>query len=104
MFKEKIYPYLLSTVQLGSLAFLGHSAPVISKSWDGILPESAGIFLALHAIFVTGVHNVNITPTPKAGAILITGGPYRLIRHPYTWHRLFCAYSFGQRLFQHTPA
>jgi protein-S-isoprenylcysteine O-methyltransferase Ste14 len=82
MFKEKIYPYLLSTVQLGSLAFLGLSAPVIAKSWDGILLEGAGIFLALHAIFVAGVHNVNITPTPKPGAVLITSGPYRIIRHP----------------------
>ena len=82
MFKEKIYPYLLSTSQLASLAFLVLSAPVISKSWDGILLEGAGIFLALHAIFVAGVHNVNITPTPKRGAVLITNGPYRLIRHP----------------------
>ncbi|GMT46349.1 MAG: isoprenylcysteine carboxyl methyltransferase [bacterium] len=82
MFKEKIYPYLLTTAQLGSLAFLGLSAPVIAKSWDGILLEVAGIFLALHAIFVAGMHNVNITPTPKTGGILITGGPYRLIRHP----------------------
>jgi len=81
MFKEKIYPYLLTTVQLGSLVFLVLSAPVISKSWDGILLEGAGIFLALHAIFVAG-DNVNITPTPKPGAALITGGPYRIIRHP----------------------
>jgi protein-S-isoprenylcysteine O-methyltransferase Ste14 len=82
MFKEKIYPYLLATIQLGSLAFVGLSAPVIAKSWNGILLESAGIFLAVHAIYVAGVHNVNITPTPKQGAVLITNGPYRIIRHP----------------------
>ncbi len=82
MFKEKIYPYLLATIQLGSLAFLILSAPVIAKSWDGILLESAGVFLGLHAIYVAGVHNVNITPTPKPGAVLITSGPYRIIRHP----------------------
>jgi len=82
MFKQKIYPYLLASIQLGSLAFLILSAPVIAKSWDGILLESAGVFLGLHAIYVAGVHNVNITPTPKPDAILITNGPYRIIRHP----------------------
>jgi len=82
MFKQKLYPFLLAVIQLSSLAFLALSAPIIAKSWDGILLESAGIFLALHAIYVAGVHNVNITPTPKPGATLITDGPYRLIRHP----------------------
>ncbi len=82
MFKQKIYPYLLATIQLVSLAFVGLSAPVIAKSWSGILLESAGIFLAVHAIYVAGIHNVNITPTPKPGGILITNGPYRVIRHP----------------------
>jgi len=82
MVKHKIYPYLLATIQLGSLAFLALSAPVIARSWDGILLESAGVFLGLHAIYVAGIHNVNITPTPKSGAVLITSGPYRIIRHP----------------------
>ncbi len=82
MFKQKIYPYLLATIQLGSLAFVGLSAPAIAKSWSGILLESAGIFLAVQAIYVAGVHNVNITPTPKPGGVLITSGPYRIIRHP----------------------
>lgn len=82
MFKEKIYPYLLATIQLGSLAFVGLSAPAIAKSWSGILLESAGLFLAVQAIYVAGVRNVNITPTPKQDAVLITSGPYRIIRHP----------------------
>ncbi len=73
---------MLVTIQLGSLAFIGLSAPAIAKSWNGILLESAGIFLALHAIYVAGVRNVNIAPTPKPGAVLITSGPYRIIRHP----------------------
>jgi len=82
MFKQKIYPYLLAVLQLSSLAFLGLSAPVISKSLSGILLESAGVFLAAHAVYVAGIHNVNITPTPRPGGILITNGPYRVIRHP----------------------
>ena len=82
MDKKNLYPYLLASVQLGSLAFLGLSAPVLAHHWDGLLLETAGILLALYAIYVAGIHNVNITPTPKAGARLVTSGPYRLIRHP----------------------
>ncbi len=73
---------MLAGIQLGSLAYLGLSAPVVARGWDGISLEAAGIFLALYAIYVAGIHNVNITPTPKAGGTLITSGPYRLIRHP----------------------
>jgi protein-S-isoprenylcysteine O-methyltransferase Ste14 len=82
MILKRTYPYLLTMLQLGSLAYLGLSAPVIAKSWDGILLESAGILLALHTIYIAGFHNVNITPTPKTGARLVTGGPFRLVRHP----------------------
>ena len=82
MLKNKIYPYFLATVQLGSLAYIGLSAPVLARHWDGLLLESAGILLAVYAIYVAGVHNVNITPTPKPGGVLVTSGPYRLIRHP----------------------
>ncbi len=82
MLKQKFYPYLLAGVQLGSLAYLGLSAPVMAKEWDGISLELAGILLAVYAVYVAGVHNVNITPTPKEGGRLITTGPYRLIRHP----------------------
>ncbi len=44
--------------------------------------ESLGIILGLWAIFEQRPGNFNITPTNKAGARLITRGPYRYIRHP----------------------
>ncbi len=31
---------------------------------------------------ITMRFNFNMTPDPKSGARLVTGGPYRLIRHP----------------------
>ncbi len=82
MVRNKFYPYLLAGIQLTSLAYLALSAPVVARHWEGLLPEAAGILLALYAIYVAGIHNVNITPTPKSGGILITSGPYRFIRHP----------------------
>ena len=47
-----------------------------------MLIESAGFFLAILAIYVVKIRNVNVTPTVKQGSELVTSGPYRLIRHP----------------------
>lgn len=82
MFKEKIYPRLLVTIQLGSLLYLALSGILLAKSVLGLMVEAAGIILGVVAIYVAGVHNVNIAPLPKDGGQLITSGPYRFIRHP----------------------
>ncbi|MBL8382822.1 MAG: hypothetical protein JNM90_07105 [Burkholderiales bacterium] len=59
--------------------------------WLGGLPRPAPLPLALCAAGIalgvwTLAHNrpgnFNIRPTPRAAARLVTGGPYRRIRHP----------------------
>ncbi|MBE0649611.1 MAG: isoprenylcysteine carboxylmethyltransferase family protein [Bacteroidales bacterium] len=82
MFKEKIYPNLLVTVQLGSLLYLAISGTWVAGSALGLMVESFGIGLGILAIYVAGIHNVNIRPLPKEGGKLITYGPYYFIRHP----------------------
>ncbi len=82
MNKTKITPYTLVTLQLGSLTYLLLSGPKFASDWTGLLLEAAGVILGLVAIYVAGIHNVNVTPTPKNGSRLITTGPYSLIRHP----------------------
>lgn len=82
LFKENIYPYLLVVLQLGSLVFLLTSAPVIPESMSAMLLESAGFFLGILAIFQNGIGNFNIAPTLRPGAVLVTHGIYRIIRHP----------------------
>ncbi len=82
MFKDKTYPNLLVTIQLGSLLYLAVSGILLAGSVFGELVEAAGIILGVMAIYVAGIHNVNITPLPKDGGKLITSGPYRFIRHP----------------------
>jgi protein-S-isoprenylcysteine O-methyltransferase Ste14 len=82
MFKEKIYPYILVSIQLSSLVFILLSGPRFAKNWDGLLVEAAGVILGVWAIYVAGVHNVNVAPKPKPGGVLITHGPYRILRHP----------------------
>ncbi|MBN2614910.1 MAG: isoprenylcysteine carboxylmethyltransferase family protein [Bacteroidales bacterium] len=82
MFREKIYPYVLVFFQLGSLAVIFLTGPWLAGTWDGIVVEMAGVVLGIVAIYVAGIHNVNIAPRPKNGGVLITSGPYRQIRHP----------------------
>lgn len=82
MFRDKIYPYVLVFFQLGSLVLIFLTGPWLANTWDGIVVEAAGVVLGVVAIYVAGVHNVNIAPKPKTGGVLITNGPYGLIRHP----------------------
>jgi len=82
MIKERIYPYFLVFIQFGCLIFIAVSGPVFAKGMNGMLIESAGIFLALLAIFTMKPGNFNITPRIRKNGVLVTSGPYRLIRHP----------------------
>jgi protein-S-isoprenylcysteine O-methyltransferase Ste14 len=80
--KKHIFPTILTTIQLSSLVYILVSGPVIADSISGFLIEAAGIFLGLLSIYIMKPGNFNIRPLIKDGGILITSGPYRLIRHP----------------------
>ncbi len=82
MTSAKLYPYFLVTIQLSCLLFFAVTAPILSDNPAGLLVESAGIFLAILAIYVVKIRNVNVTPTVKKNSELVTSGPYRIIRHP----------------------
>ena len=47
-----------------------------------LLIQLAGMIIGIWALSVMGIGNINISPLAKPGAVLVTGGPYRLIRHP----------------------
>ncbi len=82
MENSSYYPYVLVAFQFGCLFYIALTAPVLSSSISGMLVESAGVFLAIHAIYVIRIRNVNITPTVKKNSELVTSGPYKIIRHP----------------------
>ena len=67
---------------MGSLLFIATTSSVVSNNVEGLLVEAAGIFLAVVAIYVVKIKNVNITPIVKENSELVTSGPYRIIRHP----------------------
>ena len=81
-FTEKIYPTFLVAVQLGSILFLLVSGSVFAFTVAGIFLEMAGVFLGLLAIYVMGLGNFNIRPIVKESGVLVTSGPYGIIRHP----------------------
>lgn len=81
-FTENIYPTILVFIQLCSLVFLLVSGPVIANGVAAFLLEITGVFLGLLAIYVMGLGNFNIRPIVKNNGVLISSGPYRIIRHP----------------------
>jgi protein-S-isoprenylcysteine O-methyltransferase Ste14 len=47
-----------------------------------LLLQIAGMVIGIWALTIMGIGNMNISPLVKQGGVLVTRGPYRLIRHP----------------------
>lgn len=66
--------------------------PFTPQAWSGValLPLALCLLLGFWTLVYNHPGNFNIRPEPKAGGRLITGGPYRHVRHPmYTAVLLF---------------
>ncbi len=82
MIVKKEYGGLLVAGQFVFLTFLA-----VSTNWREITVLSlpffiASFLLASWAVKVMRLGHFNILPTIKSGAVLVTHGPYRYIRHP----------------------
>lgn len=82
MVRATIYPYLLVFIQMSCLVYILVSGPLLANGMNGMLIESAGLFLGVLAIFTMKPGNFNISPRIKPNGNLVTTGPYRIIRHP----------------------
>ena len=75
-------PTLLVTLQFAALALL-----LLLPPWPALTPlvlltGALGAALGSWTLLFNRLGNFNIRPQPRAGGKLITGGPYRYIRHP----------------------
>ncbi len=77
---------LLVAFQFGLLLLLAVMAA--PRVWQGHLPVMSlvlaglSVVLGVWTLAYNRLGNFNIHPAPKATGELVTGGPYRLIRHP----------------------
>jgi protein-S-isoprenylcysteine O-methyltransferase Ste14 len=77
---------LLVALQFGVLLLLAVLAA--PRVWQGHLPlmsltlAGLSVLLGVWTLAYNRLGNFNIHPAPKASGELVTGGPYRLIRHP----------------------
>jgi protein-S-isoprenylcysteine O-methyltransferase Ste14 len=82
MTADKIKARVLVIIQLGCIIYIFASdSPLVNRP-PFLLLQIAGIAIGIWALTVMGILNMNISPLVKQGAILVTRGPYRLIRHP----------------------
>jgi len=74
--------FLLVSVQVACFLVILATGGLFATNRGFLVLEAAGIALGVWSLAVMGRKNLNIAPTVRDGAQLITGGPYRLIRHP----------------------
>ncbi len=82
MTADKIKARTLVFIQLGCIVFILASGNPVSYQPLLLLLQIAGMAIGIWAVAAMGVGNINISPLVKEGAVLVTRGPYRLIRHP----------------------
>jgi protein-S-isoprenylcysteine O-methyltransferase Ste14 len=79
---DKTKAYILVLIQLICIIFILASGNPVARHPLLLLFQVAGIAIGIWAISVMGIGNANISPLVKKGAVMVTRGPYRFVRHP----------------------
>lgn len=79
---KKSLPYLLVFLQFLGLFTIMFSGPVFAQGLFLLSLQILAILLGLWAVLVMKIGHFNITPIPKQKAVLVSHGPYSLLRHP----------------------
>lgn len=82
MTADKIKARILVFIQLSCIIFIFASGSIVAWHLVLLVHQIAGAAIGIWAIIVMGIGNMNISPLVKEGAVLVTRGPYRVIRHP----------------------
>ncbi len=73
---------LLTSVQFFCLGIILYFNQWVSPKPLLAMIQVSGLLLGAWAILVMSRSKLNVTPVPRKGSVLISNGPYRLIRHP----------------------
>jgi protein-S-isoprenylcysteine O-methyltransferase Ste14 len=73
---------LLVALQFGLIALMVFRTDPARVGIAFAILLAAGLAIGLWAVSANRPGNFNIRPEPKEGGSLVTGGPYRWIRHP----------------------
>ena len=73
---------ILVTIQFSCLALLFIVTNWLALPWWTFLLMGVSGFLAFWAMYVMKPGNFNVVPYPVENGVMISRGPYKLIRHP----------------------
>jgi len=73
---------ILVTIQFTCLILLALATNWLALPWGVFVLMAISGILAFWAMAVMSIGNFNVVPTPVDKGILITKGPYKVIRHP----------------------
>ncbi|PKP29958.1 MAG: hypothetical protein CVU00_14100 [Bacteroidetes bacterium HGW-Bacteroidetes-17] len=79
---RKYYPELLVFLQLSFISLILISAPIFNHLNLWLLLELSGMVVVIWAVYEMRLRNIDIRPIVKQNGVLVTSGPYYLVRHP----------------------
>ena len=80
--EQEIKNLILTLIQYSTLLAFLLMSPLMAKGIIWQIVEFFGGVIGVWAIAIMNGSKIHIMPKPRAGAILIRKGPYRIIRHP----------------------
>lgn len=80
--RQKIINILLTLIQFIGFGTFLYLSPWLANGFTLQLIEFSGMALAVWALATMTGSKLNIAPQPRKNAILVTSGPYAIIRHP----------------------
>ncbi len=80
--KQKIINTILTIIQYLGFAIFLYLSPWKADGFILQIIELLGIVLAIWAVMIMNQSKINIAPQPLKNSVLVTNGPYSIIRHP----------------------